>query len=70
VGTVLPEMAILDEALVDAAGRAGLELIVWDFMAADHASLLADTRIAGVITDDVPGALQARARLRSRTAHE
>jgi hypothetical protein len=29
-------------------------------MAAQHASLLADPRISGVITDDVPGALAAR----------
>jgi hypothetical protein len=33
---------------------------VWDFMAAEHAALLSDPRIAGVITDDVPGALAAR----------
>jgi hypothetical protein len=29
-------------------------------MAADHAALLSDARVAGVITDDVPGALAAR----------
>jgi hypothetical protein len=30
-------------------------------MAAEHAALLSDPRISGVITDDVPGALAARA---------
>jgi hypothetical protein len=29
-------------------------------MAAEHAALLSDTRVSGVITDDVPGALAAR----------
>jgi glycerophosphoryl diester phosphodiesterase len=61
--TLLPEMAIVDEALIDAADRAGLELIVWGFMAAEHAPLLCDPRVAAVITDDVPGALRARAAL-------
>lgn len=61
-GTVLPEMALVDEPLIGELTDAGLRLIVWDFMAADHAPLLADTRVAGVITDDVPGALAARAR--------
>jgi hypothetical protein len=39
---------------------AGLSVIVWDFMAARHAALLSETRISGVITDDVPRALAAR----------
>ena len=61
--TVLPQMKLVNEPLIDALAGAGLELIVWDFMAAEHASLLSDARIAGVITDDVPGALAARAAL-------
>jgi glycerophosphoryl diester phosphodiesterase len=61
--TVLPQMKLVNEPLIDALAGAGLGLIVWDFMAAEHAPLLADTRVAGVITDDVPGALAARAAL-------
>jgi glycerophosphoryl diester phosphodiesterase len=57
---VLPAMKLVNERLIDAVTAAGLELIVWDFMAAEHASLLADERVSGVITDDVPGALTAR----------
>jgi glycerophosphoryl diester phosphodiesterase len=56
---VLPEMKLVDEKLVAKTVSAGLELIVWDFMAADHAPLLSDPRLTGVITDDVPGALAA-----------
>ena len=62
-GTVLPAIGIVDEPLIAALDAAGLELIVWDFMAAHHAALLADGRAAGVITDDVAGALAARAAL-------
>jgi glycerophosphoryl diester phosphodiesterase len=62
-GTVLPEMRLVNERLVAELTAAGLELVVWDFMAADHAALMADTRVAGVITDDVPGAIAARAAL-------
>jgi glycerophosphoryl diester phosphodiesterase len=62
-GTVLPQMKLTNETLIADVSGAGLELIVWDFMAAEHASLLSDARIAGVITDDVPGALAARAAL-------
>ena len=62
--TLLPEMAIVDEALIEAVHSAGLELIVWDFMASEHAALLSDPRVAAVITDDVPGALEARAATR------
>lgn len=61
--TVLPEIKLVDERLLAEAAEAGLELIVWDFMATDHAPLLADARVAGVITDDVPGALSARTAL-------
>lgn len=57
---VLPEMGLVDERLIAEVASAGLQLIVWDFMAADHAPLLGDARVAGVITDDVPGALAAR----------
>jgi len=59
--TVLPKMNLVDEPLVEAITSAGLELIVWGFLAADHAELLPDERVAGVITDDVPGAMTARA---------
>jgi glycerophosphoryl diester phosphodiesterase len=61
--TVLPEMKLINEALIAEISAAGLELIVWDFMAAEHAPLLSDARVNGVITDDVPGALAARATL-------
>lgn len=61
--TLLPAMRLVDEDLLGALVAAGLELIVWDFMAADHAPLLPDARIGGVITDDVHGALAARAAL-------
>ena len=65
--TLLPEVALASEALIAEASAAGIALIVWDFMAAAHAPLLADARVAGVITDDVPGALAARAQLRRST---
>jgi glycerophosphoryl diester phosphodiesterase len=67
---VLPEMRLVNERLTEAVANAGLELIVWDFMAGRHAGLLADARVAGVITDDVPGALAARAALSSRSNSE
>ena len=57
---LLPSMKLVSEPLIAEVADAGLELTVWDFMAADDAELLADTRVAGVITDDVPGALAAR----------
>ena len=57
---VLPKMHLVDEALLAEVSAAGLAVMVWDFMAAEHAPLLADPRISGVITDDVPGALAAR----------
>jgi len=60
--TILPEMKLVNEALLAAATEAGLRTIVWDFMAADHAAWLADSRISGFITDDVPGALGALGR--------
>jgi glycerophosphoryl diester phosphodiesterase len=56
---VLPKMQLVDEALLAQLSDAGLTVIVWDFMVAEHAALLSDTRISGVITDDVPGALSA-----------
>lgn len=57
---VLPHMRVLGEALITEVSAAGLDLIVWDFMANDHAALLSETRISGVITDDVPGAIAER----------
>ena len=57
---VLPKMRLVDEALLAELSDAGLTVIVWDFMASEHATLLSDPRISGVITDDVPGALAAR----------
>jgi glycerophosphoryl diester phosphodiesterase len=57
---VLPKMQLVDEALLAELSDAGLTVIVWDFMAAEHATLLSDPRISGVITDDVPGALASR----------
>jgi glycerophosphoryl diester phosphodiesterase len=62
-GTVLPQMNLLDERLLDELAAEGLAVVAWDFMAADHAPWLGDGRLAGVITDDVPGALRARAAL-------
>lgn len=56
---VLPKMQLVHEAMLAELSDAGLSVIVWDFMAAEHAALLADPRISGVITDDVPGALAA-----------
>jgi glycerophosphoryl diester phosphodiesterase len=58
---VLPKMELVNETSLAGISGAGLTVIVWDFMAAEHAALLSDTRIGGVITDDVPGALVARA---------
>ncbi len=57
---VLPKIRLVDDASLAELSDAGLSVIVWDFMAAEHAALLSDTRISGVITDDVPGALAAR----------
>lgn len=58
---VLPEMKLVDEALIAGARDAGLELFAWDFMAGEHPRLLADARVSGVITDDVRAALAALA---------
>jgi glycerophosphoryl diester phosphodiesterase len=60
---VLPKMHLVDEASLAEIADARLTAIVWDFMATERAALLSDTRIRGVITDDVPGALAARADL-------
>lgn len=60
--TVLPEMSLVTDELIASVDGAGLELIVWDFMAAEHAWLLSDARVSAVITDDVPGALAAQDR--------
>ena len=56
-------MKLATEPLIAEIIGAGFELVVWDFMAAEHAPLLSDARVTGVITDDVPGALAARASL-------
>jgi glycerophosphoryl diester phosphodiesterase len=60
-GTVLPQMKLVDEAIIAGACDAGLELIAWDFMAGKDPQLLADARVQGVITDDVPSAFAALA---------
>lgn len=57
---LLPHMQVVGEALIAEISSAGLDLIVWDFMATDHAAIMSETRISGVITDDVPGALAER----------
>ena len=57
---VLPKMQLVDEASLAEISGAGLTVIVWDFTATEHAGLLSDPRISGVITDDVPGAVAAR----------
>ncbi len=56
---LLPEMKLVRDALIGEVTSAGLELIVWDFIAADHGWILSDHRLSAVITDDVPGALAA-----------
>lgn len=62
---VLPEMKLVNEALIAGVSGADLELVVWDFMAKQHAASLADARVSGVITDDPAGALAARGALRA-----
>lgn len=57
---VLPKMQLVNEASLAEISDAGLTVIVWDFTATEHAALLSDPRISGVITDDVAGALAAR----------
>ncbi len=56
------EADLVTDALITEAATADLKFVVWDFMAStrSHAALLRDPRVAGVITDDVPGALAAR----------
>ena len=54
------KMQVVTEASLAEISDAGLTVIIWDFIAAEHAAL-SDPRIRGVITDDVPGALAARA---------
>jgi len=57
---VVLKMRLVDDASLAQMANAGLTVFVWDFLATEHAALLSDTRISGVITDDVPGALAAR----------
>jgi glycerophosphoryl diester phosphodiesterase len=61
-GSLVVEAKLVSDTLMEEAVAAGLEFFVWDFIAAtpSHAALLRDPRVAGVITDDVPGALAAR----------
>ena len=56
------EAGLVSGALIAEAVAAGLEFVVWDFMAStgSHAALLRDRRVSAVITDDVPAALAAR----------
>jgi glycerophosphoryl diester phosphodiesterase len=58
---VLPEMKIFSPALAQEASAAGLDVIIWDYMAGrDGPELMRDSDLRAVITDDVPGALSAR----------
>lgn len=59
----LPKMRLVNDSSLSELSNAALPVVVWDFMATEHAALLSDARISGVITDDVPGALAARAKL-------
>ncbi len=61
-GSLVVQAKLVSDALLDEAVGAGLQCLVWDFIAASagHTQLLRDSRVAGVITDDVPGALAAR----------
>ncbi|MGD0197203.1 MAG: glycerophosphodiester phosphodiesterase [Solirubrobacteraceae bacterium] len=58
---VLPEAQLVDEGLIAETSKAGLPLIVWDFLAAEHVALIEVPILRGVITDDLPGSLAARA---------
>jgi glycerophosphoryl diester phosphodiesterase len=53
------EMKLLTPRVLDELAAAGLAAYVWDFLPTrlGHAEWLADERIAGFITDDVPGTL-------------
>ena len=57
---ILPQMRLVSDRLIGEVTAAGLETIVWDFMPDEHAKVLADGRVVGVITDDVAGTLAAR----------
>lgn len=59
-GMLLPQMKLAREALLMQATEAGLGLIAWDFMPGPDAELMADTRVAAVITDDVAGSIALR----------
>lgn len=54
------ERKLLAEPVFADAAAHELELLVWDYLPASDTALLADGRVAGVITDDVTGALAAR----------
>jgi glycerophosphoryl diester phosphodiesterase len=56
------ELGLLSDAVRRDAATHGLDLYVWDYLAErDGPGPARDPRIAGVITDDVPAALVARA---------
>lgn len=61
-GSLVVEAALVTDGLMAEAIDAGLQFIVWDFIATTpaHAALLHDPRVAAVITDDVAGTLTAR----------
>ena len=59
-GTLLPAAGLASGELLEASTAAGLASVIWDFDCQQHAALLADPRVRGVITDDVPAALAAR----------
>jgi hypothetical protein len=59
---LIVDLGLLDDAVLRDAATHGLDLYVWDYLAGrDGPGPARDPRIAGVITDDVPSALIARA---------
>lgn len=60
-GALVVEHRLLTEAVHADAEAHGLALYVWDYLPRrDGPAVAGDPRLAGVITDDVPGALAAR----------
>lgn len=57
------EMKLLEDRILEQLSAAALDAYVWDFLpgVGGHADWLGDTRIAGVITDDVAGTRTALA---------
>jgi glycerophosphoryl diester phosphodiesterase len=60
-GTLVVERKLATEPVLAASAAAGLEILIWDYLPASDGGLLADPRIAGVITDDVARTLALRA---------